>query len=58
MSILPPACRRTLNLFKILVDENTYQEIIAFQKGFQETTIRLKGLTDEVRVFSYRMHME
>ncbi len=39
---------------EILVDENTFEEIVAFQKGFQETAIGLKGLSDRVRVFSYR----
>jgi adenylate cyclase len=41
---------------EILVDENTYREIIAYQNGFQETDISLKGLTDQVRVFSYRIN--
>jgi adenylate cyclase len=41
---------------EILVDENTYSEVVAFQQGFQATDIRLKGLTGQVRVFSYRMH--
>ena len=41
---------------EILVDENTYSEIVSFQQGFQETDIRLKGLTGQVRVFAYRMH--
>jgi class 3 adenylate cyclase len=40
---------------EILVDENTFQEIVAYQKGFQETTISLKGLADQVKVFAYRM---
>jgi adenylate cyclase len=41
---------------EILVDENTYSEIVSFQQGFQATDIRLKGLTGQVRVFAYRMH--
>jgi adenylate cyclase len=41
---------------EILVDENTYSEIVAFQQGFQETDIRLKGLTGQMRVFAYHMH--
>lgn len=40
---------------EILVDENTYQEVVAFQQGFKEGTISLKGLADEVRVYAYRM---
>jgi adenylate cyclase len=43
---------------EILVDENTFQEIVAYQKGFQETTISLKGLADQVKVFAYRMQPE
>jgi adenylate cyclase len=41
---------------EILVDENTFSEVVAFQKGFRETDIRLKGLTGQVRVFAYHMH--
>jgi class 3 adenylate cyclase len=41
---------------EILVDENTYREIVTCQKGFRETSIQLKGLADQVRVFAYRMH--
>jgi adenylate cyclase len=40
---------------EILVDENTFREIVAFQEGFRETTIKLKGITDQVRVYSCRM---
>ncbi|HPS94209.1 MAG TPA: adenylate/guanylate cyclase domain-containing protein [Deltaproteobacteria bacterium] len=41
---------------EILVDENTFREIVTYQPSFQETTIRLKGIADEVKVFSYRVH--
>jgi len=41
---------------EILVDKNTFDEIVAFQKGFRETSNReLKGLAGQVSVFSYRM---
>lgn len=43
---------------EVLVDENTYQEIVAYQGGFQATSIKLKGITDPVRVYSYRMSGE
>lgn len=42
--------------FEILVDENTYHEIVAYQQGFQETSFLLKGVRGHVRVYSYRMH--
>lgn len=42
--------------FEILVDENTYHEIVAYQQGFQETTFLLKGVSGQVRVYSYHMH--
>lgn len=42
--------------FEILVDENTYREIVAYQQGFQETSLLLKGVSGQVRVYSYRMH--
>jgi len=41
---------------EILVDENTFQEVVAYQQGFRETAIELKGLTGQVRVFSYRLN--
>ncbi len=40
---------------EILVDQNTFREVVAFQQGFRERTITLKGLADEVRVYAYRM---
>jgi len=40
----------------LCVDENTYREIVTYQKGFQETSIQIKGLANQVRVFAYRMH--
>jgi hypothetical protein len=40
----------------LCVDENTYREIVTYQKGFRETSIQLKGLANQVRVFAYRMH--
>ncbi|HQI82374.1 MAG TPA: adenylate/guanylate cyclase domain-containing protein [Deltaproteobacteria bacterium] len=40
---------------EILVDENTFREVVAFQQGFRERTATLKGLADEVRVYAYRM---
>lgn len=40
---------------EILVDENTFQEIVAFQKGFQQTTMGIKGLAGQVKVYSYQM---
>lgn len=42
--------------FEILVDENTYREVVAYQQGFQETSILLKGVSGQVPVYSYRMH--
>lgn len=41
--------------FEILVDENTYKEIVAYQRGFRETDIVLKGLTGQVKAYAYRM---
>lgn len=40
---------------EILVDENTYKEIVAYQKGFQATDIELKGVTGQVKAYAYRM---
>lgn len=40
---------------EILVDENTYREVVAFQQGFRERTASLKGLAGEVQVFAYRV---
>ncbi|HQP30773.1 MAG TPA: adenylate/guanylate cyclase domain-containing protein [Deltaproteobacteria bacterium] len=41
--------------FEILVDENTYKEIVAYQRGFRETDIVLKGVTGQVKAYAYRM---
>ncbi len=41
--------------YEILVDENTYREIVAFQRGFRQTAIRLKGIADEVPVYACSM---
>ena len=42
--------------FEILIDENTYREIVAYQQGFKATSLPLKGLAGPVRVYSHRMH--
>jgi len=41
---------------EILVDENTYQEVVTYQQGFSETAIELKGLSGQIRIFSYCMN--
>lgn len=41
---------------EILVDENTFRETVTYQKGFRETSIRLKGIAEQVKVFSSRIH--
>jgi adenylate cyclase len=41
--------------YEILVDENTYREVVAFQRGFCQKTIRLKGISDEVPVYACSM---